>query len=304
MTPFQVLIFFLGIHCSVVYGTFGKRVLDKDIDSFPFPRILILGETGVGKSSVANILLGRARDYNDENRNCFNFAHGKDSGTKKTCAEKGPWMGDGEDFTVIDTPGFGDSENNDNFATDYKHVKDLVKFLKGNTPSITIFLICIEGQNPRISTGLRMMLVQLENIFGEDFWKNVVLEFTHYHFDENSIDRRADSNEKSPTGRKTALNKELRRLFEFQKELPAVFIDSYYDKEHDGSRQKFDHYTQELYNYADTLTPYNVSDIEAVQNELAKRNQEIKDMATELGLCQAEAETTSLGYTAAQNVWP
>ena len=63
---------------------------------------------------------------------------------------------------------------------------------------------------------LRMMLVQLENIFGEDFWKNVVLEFTHYHFDENSIDRRADSNEKSPTGRKTALNKELRRLFEFQ----------------------------------------------------------------------------------------
>ena len=102
----------------------------------------------------------------------------------------------------------------------------------------------------------------------------------------------------------TQINSKITFTLNFQKELPAVFIDSYYDKEHDGSRQKFDHYTQELYNYADTLTPYNVSDIEAVQNELAKRNQEIKDMATELGLCQAEAETTSLGYTAAQNVWP
>ena len=64
-----------------------------------------------------------------------------------------------------------------------------------------------------------MMLVQLERIFksnGEDFWKNVVLEFTHYHFSKDAIRMREDSNEKSPTGRKTALNKELRRLFEFQ----------------------------------------------------------------------------------------
>ena len=83
----------------------------------------------------------------------------------------------------------------------------------------------------------------------------------------------------------------------FQKELPAVFIDSYYDKEHDGSRQKFDHYTQELYNYADTLTPYNVSDIKAVQNILANQTQEIKDMAEKLGLCQAEEAAQMSGLS-------
>ena len=38
MTPFQVLIFFLGINCSVVFGTFGKRnPLDPYGDKYPFP---------------------------------------------------------------------------------------------------------------------------------------------------------------------------------------------------------------------------------------------------------------------------
>ena len=85
----------------------------------------------------------------------------------------------------------------------------------------------------------------------------------------------------------------------FQKELPAVFIDSYYDKEHDGSKQKFDYYTQKLHDYADEFDFYNVSDIKAVQNKLAEANEEIKVMAEKLGLCQAE-EAETLGYTAAQ----
>ena len=62
-------------------------------------------------------------------------------------------MGVGEDFTVIDTPGFGDSENDEKFATDYQHVKDLEKFLKAKTPTITIFLICIKEGDNRINTG-------------------------------------------------------------------------------------------------------------------------------------------------------
>ena len=83
----------------------------------------------------------------------------------------------------------------------------------------------------------------------------------------------------------------------FQKELPAVFIDTYYDKEHDGSKQKFDYYTQKLHDYADEFDFYNVSDIKAVQNKLAEANEEIKVMAEKLGLCQAEEAAQMSGLS-------
>ena len=75
------------------------------------------------------------------------------STTKDTCAEKGLWLGQYDEFTVIDTPGFGNIANDETFATDNQHVKELIKYLKGNTPNITVFLICINGHAPRINTG-------------------------------------------------------------------------------------------------------------------------------------------------------
>ena len=66
---------------------------------FPCPRIVIIGPTGAGKSSLANVLIGRDKEFQnpDENEKCFTvgaFAmDSKDGVTQETCYETGSWLG-------------------------------------------------------------------------------------------------------------------------------------------------------------------------------------------------------------------
>ena len=84
--------------------------------------------------------------------------------------------------------------------------------------------------------------------------------------------------------------------------MPAVFIDTHYDEEHQESKDKFDHYMTKLWDYVEGLTPYSVTNITAVQNTLAKKNQELEELAEELGICKNKEseDATSQKYTAAQ----
>ena len=52
-------------------------------------------------------------------KNCsFAICDGHDSCTKETTYAVGQWLGEGEMFTIVDTPGFGDSDNDDNILID------------------------------------------------------------------------------------------------------------------------------------------------------------------------------------------
>ena len=147
--------------------------LSKD---YPSPHIVIVGPTGAGKSSLANALLG-CDPSKDE---CmFGVCGGFDSCTKKTTIGTGQWLGDQETFTVkiytwsktkilkyfsqtVDTPGFGDSNGDDN-----KLIQEMMDILDNELENANIIVLAIDGATPRFSSGLYDMLRQMSSIFGE-----------------------------------------------------------------------------------------------------------------------------------------
>ena len=73
------------IYC--IFLLFFPLLIGADL---PLPRILILGQTGVGKSTLANVLIGEEVDCTD----CtFPICDGLESCTKETKYATGQWLG-------------------------------------------------------------------------------------------------------------------------------------------------------------------------------------------------------------------
>ena len=126
------------INSNMLFGFLAWLLVGHALaQDLPTPRIVILGQTGAGKnkivillwitngekyfyhdsgkSTLANVLLGDAPNC----KNCtFPICTGQQSCTKQTKYADGKWLGQASDVIVVDTPGFGDTENDDNTLID------------------------------------------------------------------------------------------------------------------------------------------------------------------------------------------
>ena len=136
--------------------------MSKTIDA----KLLLVGETGNGKSSLGNFIL---------NRKVFSVSDNPQAETKITRGEYG--IGDTKDIFVIDTPGLQDSE-----GADKEHLVQMVEYIKKN-PGLQAIFIIFNFHQPRFPLYIQTLIKLLCNIFpGADFWSHVGLVWSKFYY--------------------------------------------------------------------------------------------------------------------------
>ena len=269
------------LNLSELSFTFG---VSQDIKKLANPRILILGPMGVGKSSLANVLVGRDRNFNGTGfeHGCFKvFGLGSSASpmTKKACYDQESWLGNNSNpfFTIIDSPGFGT-----NPVDEEKRIDQLIRLLKDDVKYLHAFVIAFKQQDHRLTASLRSMLSLFQKMFGSHFWNNVILEATHWSFHEHKEKMRLRSEPKITENWWThELNQIFKDEFNLNHTLPAVFIDTYYNEKNPDEDNKFRYYTDKLWKFSTSRKPFECKDIQAVLTEISHLKNEISSLQKE-----------------------
>ncbi|XP_063751374.1 GTPase IMAP family member 7-like [Eleginops maclovinus] len=124
-------------------------------------RIVLLGKSGVGKSSLANIILGEAK---------FKVDHCNDS--KLKCSSVETKSIDGRSITLIDTPGFFDAGR-----SEAETKPEMVRCLTESAPGPHAILILLQVE--KFTEHERAVITQMFQYFSEDAFKHAVIVFTH-----------------------------------------------------------------------------------------------------------------------------
>merc|ERR1719499_2119369 len=253
-----------------------------DAGRLPRPRFVMLGQQGVGKSSIANSLLGYdnlrevGRKKKDRMELPFAVGHGLRSKTKMTSFSTGHFLGDqrSPNITVVDTPGFKDQR-------DTEFVEELMNVLGDEVREVESFVIVYKYKDRFTSPFARTLRV-ITKMFG-NFWTNVVILVNFWSFNPLHVQDRED---RRVTQGKYA--RELTSIFE-QKfnldfKIPIVFVDSHYNRSVPEEVTAFHRETAKLWKTSLNKRPFQCLSRGEMQ---AKLRDEKRDLAEERRRCRA-----------------
>lgn len=278
--------------CSVYSA---QEVPDKsNREKYASPRIVMLGGAGVGKSTLANSLLGRGENFKNENdKQCFEAGDPVSGGmTKESCAHQDYFLGDQtqEKLTVVDTPGLGMNSDEE-----IESIDNIVKVLK-EVEYVHTFALLIKNSDNRKTRARQSIIKLYTNIFGRDFLKNVILVATWWDYwgstEESWLEQQIDISFANMTH-----GSELRAIYFTPKHKLIGPTESY--------RENSDQQLRELYEMSRQNKPFHCRDINVVlddwsnlkiQNDKLRKESKEKDKQLEqLDECeQAKRNLTSI----------
>ena len=230
-------------------------------------KIIVIGETGTGKSTFCNILAGEEHDSH-----LFPTSAASTSCTQVTRFAQSFFMGDqGKPIDIIDTIGFNDPTNeNDAFI-----IADLVAKLNKNCDYINVVAIILNGTRARFERSLIGMLRIFHEMFNKDtFWHHVILIFTHMGMDKDSVDKRKNANKgNSDDERLEDYIGVLAEQFSNAKGASYLTIDCLWNKDNADEKEAFVNSMNELWDRiqkAKRLTTKNVTEVEISNEKLQK----------------------------------
>ena len=222
---------------------------------------------------MANVLIGEDPNCN----NCtFPICTGMDSCTKDTSYATAKWLGKGQNFTVVDTPGFGDSDQNDNDLID-----EMTKVLKDKVKTANALVLLVNCEQERFNNALQQMIREMIALFGETFWKNAIIGVSHWSYSPENIAKRNFTGMTEEKFMKE-MNSQLKEKFHINMTLQGVFIDSFsqqpWNKPDKHQQDVFKDQTQKLWDFSLGHSLFAFKTVE----DVLKENQELRAQVKQL----------------------
>ena len=259
-------------------------------------KLLVIGKTGTGKSTLCNIITGHEHDAE-----IFQVSSDVESCTQSTKFANVLFNG-GASFPIslIDTIGFDDATRND----DASIIAELVDKLNHQCDHVNLFMIAVNGQNPRLDGSLVTMIKIFEGMFTKDFWKQVVVIFTRVSMDAKVKKKREAINKKSDEEIGENYIKVVEEQFPEGAGLKFLYLDAVYDKtdvEETTAFQSSMTILRELLNKGCDLSTAYVravktqnqvleASLKQVQDEREKHEQELEEKMHEIAAKNASIE--------------
>ena len=236
------------------------------------PQIVILGRTGAGKSTLANVLMGQG--FVDVKNCTFPVCQNASPCTNSTQSATGMWLGNGQIFSVVDTPGFGDGD-----PKSLEKFGELMSYLKSSVKKANTLVILIDSRYQVLDATQEQMLREMQALFGEKIWESAIIGVSFWHYDADSIEQRRVLNI-SEADVLREINQELKKRLHIKTTLHGVFIDSQSQApafKNDKTQQDvFQHETSKLWKFAENSDVLFFKTVEDVLEENSKFKKEIE----------------------------